>query len=293
MVKCRSLPSNTILDPMYKLFLTVLLITNVATSYARPTIKDNNLDEFKTSIAAIKEGMNGEKLQGFEEALEFLFENIFMEITLKQATADAMQGKKIEPDLDKVVLEVAKILNGKSGNAILFIASDILEDQAKTIEESALKSITSANKLNEINIDKISYMISGKDINGQPKVWIKATITNNSNQAISKLSFNCSIKSPERRTPWVQEQVHHEIAGGIEPKETLTLEMEPNPFTWENNKDIRPGSEISATIIEALDHHGNVLWSLRHNTEDLSKLSKIKELNERAKKYRRLVANSP
>jgi len=90
----------------------------------------------------------------------------------------------------------------------------------------------------------------------KPKPTVELTVLNGTEHPISRVYFNCVLRTPGRSIPWVKESMNYSIPGGIEPGEKLSWILTPSSVgDWDNAPMNREDMvlEITAYRIDGID----------------------------------------
>lgn len=253
------------------IFLLVLLLIAPA-SYSEAVFDTSDKDSFQT----MKKTLNPEKGKMLVEAFNRLIDRTGGLITINMLQTGEVDENKAQ---DLLIKAIGEQFNGNTADQIIAKSKDLIDQEISSIEISAIESILAEGKINSIKLDSISYKINKDDPN-KITVPISLNVTNNSKQAISKVYLNCRFTTPDRKTAWYERKTDHNIPGGIEPGETMSIKIIPNYFSWDKTEDIPKGATLSAIVYRVDDAHKLELWKIDDNVQkQLSKLNALRELS--------------
>ena len=93
------------------------------------------------------------------------------------------------------------------------------------------------------------------------KPTIDLTLHNGTGQAVSRVYARGILSSPERETPWVDEEFNYIVSGGIEAGETKQIGLHPNLFGgWDRAPHDRTDLVLTVEIVGISDADGNALY---------------------------------
>jgi hypothetical protein len=215
---------------------------------------DTTTDEtMKESVKKVKESLEGEKKEKFENSLKLL---MFSGMDFKQILSDG--------DPDKTVNDMKSLIDGKTADEIIAEGEKIQKEidrkkkeQAKgeidELYEAKEKANSDRSMLAKFEVKRSRFYIRTSGtyyVTKQPV--IEMTVMNGTGQAISRGYFKGTLSSPNRSIPWLKDDFNYEISGGLEPGEEVTWYLEPNMFSdW--GKVDAPKDAILTISVNQLD----------------------------------------
>lgn len=235
---------------MNRFVLSAAILSILLTGcFKEKTIDASDEKSLKESISAIQDGLSDSKKEDFKEAVQLL---VFSELQ-GQGGIFALAGKNPED----LAGDLYKSLDGKNANDIIKLA----EKKKRKLKEKQLQSIEDEiSELNrrKIEADKTADILAKIEIANPKFYWateyysqkpvIDFTITNNTDIAIAKGFFHGTVASPGRTIPWISEEFNYEFKGGLEPKESKSLQLAPNMFSGWAVTETRDRDDIVMTI---------------------------------------------
>lgn len=257
---------------MKRFLLLIALLLIAPASYSEAVFNTSDKDSFQS----MKKALSPEKGKILVEAFNRILERTAGVITISMVQS----GNVNQDEVTALVMKsIGDQLNGATANEIIGKSKELLDQEITSIEIAATEFVFAEKKINSIKLDNISYKIN-KDDPDRILVPIDLTVTNNSKQAISTIYLNCRFTTPDRKTAWYEREAKHSIPGGIEPGETLSIQIIPNYFSWDKTEEIPVGAILSATAYRADDAHKLELWKVDGEVQkQLSKLDSLRALS--------------
>jgi hypothetical protein len=110
-----------------------------------------------------------------------------------------------------------------------------------------------------------------------PRRILYMMVRNDTGHNLSSISFNIKTFAPGREIPYLNDDFRYEIPGGIQGKETLEWQLEPNTLLNDEwNRDI-PNGIIQIRATACADANGNVLFQDTWDSQKDNLLSTLKE----------------
>jgi uncharacterized protein YgiM (DUF1202 family) len=192
-------------------------------------VDSSTVDSFKSSLKAIEDSLqDDEKKKKFKKAMRAL-------------RFSAIDNKlKVATNHEKLQQKIKDKLNGKTANEIIVEGNSIISEQKKKskrtfkeIEEIKIKISELEQKRSEaentkVNVVRSLFYFQENSIFNAPVVEL--TVKNQTQHALSSISFHGVLKSPGRTIPWVKDSFSYKISGGLEPGEQATWKLAPNRF---------------------------------------------------------------
>lgn len=127
-------------------------------------------------------------------------------------------------------------------------ANSALNDVHAEIEAADRKQAEQQIMLQQIEITNARFTFDKTGFLEQPT--ISFTIANKGAIPIKRIFVHGKVQTPGRAIPWVDADFNYEFPGGLEPKETQTLNLSPNMFSdWGKvPKEAVKGSILDLTL---------------------------------------------
>jgi len=115
-----------------------------------------------------------------------------------------------------------------------------------------------------------------QDSIGMNKPIIELTVENLTGQAVKRAYFRGVLSSPGRSIPWVDDTFNYEVAGGVEPGETLEWRLAPNMFGEWGKVEVPQGAEFNVSVIRLDGADGAELFgNARFDDDDAKRLAEL------------------
>jgi len=253
---------------------------------------DSTTDEsLKTSILTIKESLNEQKKEEFEQAIKVLAFSGVTNLFQVAENPDGIQQKFKEK------------LNGKTADEIIAASNNILaarkvkerEQAVKEIEEIrtdilALEKQKSDSEKAKNDLKKFTVLRSRfyyQKISYLEEAVIELTVKNNTEHAVSRVYFDGVLASQGRSIPWVSDSFNYSIAGGLEPGEEVTWKLTPNRFgPWGKAPNDRDDMILTVSVKRTDGADEKAIFDSSISKYDEKKLTK---LNKRLEKLNALL----
>lgn len=236
-----------------KRLIVIIVFSIFMTGCGQKTVDASTDESLKTSVEAMKKNLTTEQKTQFEDAVAVLafsgVGNIFEAAAnpegMERRMKDSLNGKTIDEIINEANLIVAERQKKEKEQAIIEveeIKSNIVDlEQKRSDAENASESLTN------FKVDRSRFYYQESSYTNKPV--IELTVTNNTENAVSRAYFEGVLSSPGRSVPWVQETFNYQIAGGLEPAETATWKLSPNMFgEWRNAPKDRKDMVLTVTV---------------------------------------------
>lgn len=211
----------------------------------------------------------------------------------------------------KLVVENARALvDGRSAKEILKVADDerkkardaalavyreqlvkakaALNDVRAQAEEAQRVRAEQQIILQSVKISSPRFAYQNSGFSDQP--IISFTISNQGTIPIRRIFMHGKVQTPGRAIPWVDADFNYEFPGGLEPKETQTLNLAPNMFSdWGKvPKEAAKGTVLDLTLTGFEDASAKTYGNANASNEGVSERERaledgIKTLEEKIK----------
>ncbi len=229
---------------MKKFYISIIMSSLLLTGCFEQKIDTTSKETMTKSISNVKESLSNEDREIFERYLTIiLLDNIEAKDFFSLLSTDRSYDKVKNIINNKTAIEViniGKIIEIKNKEIAikrkieLELAEKKLEEDLKTKELSILQKLESDKEifnksLVDINNIKILYsdLDTVKDSFLDTKI-MRLVIKNETKHTISGIYFSGILKNDERKIPWAEDNFLYNFPGGLEPGETIRLNLEPN-----------------------------------------------------------------
>lgn len=261
-----------------KKIASVLLLSTALMGCSEATIDTTTEESMQSSIEKVRKSLSEDDKDKFDEALKIV---AFSQVEFSDLFLDAQSNS----DVAKSKMEDS--LNGKTASEVMDEAKIIEKERKEREKQQALNEIKELEQKKEAS-EKASLELNNFEVvrsrfykregrfSTQP--IIELTVSNKTNEAVSRVFFKGTLSSPNRSVPWLEETFNYQIAGGLEPGETAEWVLAPNMFSkWGSVES--PEDTILTVEVERLDDaEGNEMFSTRgFSRRDADRLRMLKE----------------
>lgn len=242
-------------------FLSIGLLTIGIINLTKPRIDISSDEKMEESINKLRNSLNDEQLEKFEQAVSFI---AFDGLTF----SDFMST-------EKTIRKIKKKFNNKTYDDVVYDAKEIVKKRIVELNKEK-SSLNSARKsLESIVVERTTITT---DTSGLfPRRILYMMVRNNTGRNLSSISFNIKTFAPGREIPYLNDDFKYEIPGGIQGKETLEWQLEPNTLLNEEwNRDI-PNGIIVIRATACSDAAGNIIYQDTWTIEKDKLLQSYKE----------------
>lgn len=264
---------------MKKFLLPSIILLFIIYGCSDPKVDASSDESIKTSIEQVRQSLNQEKKNKFDEALKIL---AFSQIDFKTLLAEGASG------VGTTEIKMKAALDGKTGDEIILEAERIKKlrkekeraqavDEIRELTAKKEKSIKAKKALENFRVIR-SRFYKQEQTYGSPKPVIELSVINWTTLPVSRVYFKGTLASPNRSIPWLTETFNYQIPGGIEPGEEAEWSLAPNMFSdW--GKVRAPSDAILTVEVVRLDGvDGKALFSSRvFSKSDAERLEKLKK----------------
>lgn len=220
---------------MRKIIVFALLI--LIAGCGSPKIDASSDEAFKESIAAVRESLQGKDREEFDAFVQEIivgvaFASVFTKDTLPISSVmqsyDGLSGKEFITKAKKAEADrTAKAKKAEAERA----AKERADDLAKLAELKGKSQAAKAELKKLANIKIENAVVSKIKRSYMSDFELFATVTNDLSTPLARISFEYSLKSPERAVPWTDGKGFFFIDGGLEPRETRKLKAAKSGFS--------------------------------------------------------------
>ncbi len=205
--------------------------------------------------------MNDDQKEKFEQAVSFI---AFDGLTFN----DIMST-------DVTIKNIKKKFKNKSYDDIIYDAKQIVKRRIADLNKERESSSSARKSLEAIDVQRTTITTDNSGI--IPRRILYIMVKNNTGTTLSTIAFNIKTFAPGREIPYLNDDFKYEIPGGIQGKETLEWQLEPNTLLNDEwNRDI-PNGIIQIKATACTDANGNVLYQDTWSAEKDKLMQSLKE----------------
>ena len=263
------------------LYFLMLGIMPILQGCDAPVVDGTSINNFVDSMKIVRDSLKVEKQDEFNESIKIILGSALMS-SFQQAMSSGIANKNEDIYLSK--------FDGKNANQIIDEAKNILLIRKRNEKEQALIEIK------ELKVQKAEYLIAQEELKKfrviksqllrkksrneylEDQTIIDITVKNGTNQAISLVSFEGTLASPNRSVPWHKESFSYKISGGLEPAESANWWLEPNILSDWKKVNYPSDAIFTVVVTDLVGADGNSLYSLNSFTD--KHMQRLKELQE-------------
>ena len=248
------------------LFLGVIAI--LLSSCAKK-IDGSSEEAMKSSIEKIKNSLDDEKKEKFEESMKLImfngldFGKLMQEGGAEETVSD-MKSKLDGKTADDIIAEGAKIqaeIERKKKEQAKGEIEELYQKMKQAEKDKKMLAKFEVKRSRLYKRKKGTYYVTEEPI-------IELTVMNGTDKAVSKAYFTGTLASPNRSVPWIKDDFNYEISGGLEPGEEVNWYLAPNMFSdW--GKIDAPKDAVLTVDLKQLDGpNGEEMYSVNNFGED-------------------------
>lgn len=249
------------------LFLGITLL-----ACSKPTIDTTTDETTQASMKKVRESLPEADRDKFDAAVQRVaFSKLdFSKILSGEPNAGAAAA-------DKFAGDVKAMLHGKTGPEIIAMAERLEQQEREAKRAEALRevqellkkrdaSVKARAELAKFQILRTSFAQNETMFGKEPTFEIR--VKNGTAHAISHVHWRAKLTSPGRSVPWHEDDLDHQIRGGIEPGEEMALTFSEPPFMSWGLAKAPAGAVLEATVVQLDGADGKPLFSTREFTKD-------------------------
>lgn len=196
----------------------------------------------------------------------------------KLDTASAIQnrvsGMIDDADPEEETSERTMTFVKEDGNWVALLDVDRLKQRKKieaeiTAVEKKLAASTedlklandAAEQLAKLEVTSAKYRKVKREY-GEERPVLEISVKNGTAKALSRVSFLGRLVSTGRAVPWLEEPIDYSIPGGLEPGESATWSLGPNPFSEWGSVEAPPDVELKLEVARLYDSAETVIAEL-------------------------------
>jgi hypothetical protein len=195
---------------------------------ASPKIDGSSPEKFQESTKAVRESLSPDKRAKFDAAItQFVFSAAGNAFT-SGGTPDQMESG------------LAHTLDGLTADGVIARADSVTAARQAEQRKQALAEIAEL-KARRAGTDSGTAKLRGFSVvssrfhlerdYGMKQPVIDLTVRNGTSSPVARAYFRGVVASPGRSVPWISDDFTYDINGGLEPGETATWHLSPNPFS--------------------------------------------------------------
>jgi hypothetical protein len=241
--------------------LSISLFTVGILNLTKPRIDISSDEKMKESTERLRDSLNDEQKEKFEKAVGYI---AFDGLTFN----DIMSA-------DETIKKIKKKFKNKSYDDIIYDAKQIVKRRINELNKEKASLASARKSLESIVVERTTMTT---DTSGLfPRRILYMMVRNDTGRNLSSISFNIKTFAPGREIPYLNDDFRYEIPGGIQGKETLEWQLEPNTLLNDEwNRDI-PNGIIQIRATACADANGNVLFQDTWDSQKDNLLSTLKE----------------
>lgn len=232
------------------------------------TIDASTEEKAKSSIESISKDMSESQLKEFTASLL----TIYMSNLGDEPKANAMINGKTASEINALAKEISIAQEQQRKEAEARRKAEEIKIHQEKIKDIQLKlaEIAKREKENESMRQEMQSIIIADAQYKQGKHTfdnsISFTIKNSSSHVLSEIFFTANLTSPGRKVAWAEEKIRYSIKGGLNPGETIELNLYP-PSEFANLPK-RNDYVLAIQIEGADDEAGNSIWKIHKALEE-------------------------
>lgn len=241
--------------------LSIGMFTVGVVNLTKPRIDISSDEKMEESVQKLRDSLNDEQLEKFEQAVSYI---AFDGLTFN----DFMST-------DQTIKKIKKKFKNKSYDDVIYDAKQIVKRRISELNKEK-SSLNSARKsLESIVVERTTITTDNSGLLSRRILYMM--VRNNTGANLSSISFNIKTFAPGREIPYLNDDFKYEIPGGIQGKETLEWQLEPNTLLNDEwNRDI-PNGIIQIKATACTDANGNVLYQDTWSAEKDKLMESLKE----------------
>jgi hypothetical protein len=242
----------------------VLLLLTIAC--ADPKVDTSTDEAMSKSMSTARESLPPERRAEFDAAVQTL--------TVGQIDFAAVFAGNA-PDAEAMARDFKTALNGKTAEEIIAAAEQARAAQKEKERQRALAEIGELVKEQQAAAEAKKQLAQFVVLRSkfsrernyigitEPKIALR--VRNDTGLPVSRAYFHGKVTSPGRSVPWISEDFHYTIRGGIEPGEEAEWSLEP--YTgWHTEVPPEAGLEVEVVRLDGAD--GEALFDAAEFTEE-------------------------
>lgn len=179
---------------------------------------------------------------------------------------------------DDIVAEADRIKRDREQSQIEEMRSEIaeLEGELSGMLEQKRQADALQSEIDKIKVSKTRlYWREPEKYSYSRDLVLELTVTNNLDNAISRLQMTGTLATPGRTVPWLVEDFNYQIPGGLEPGETQSWSLGPNEYSggWRNTPKDRDDTVFTVEVRNVEGPDGEKLFDITYDQAAFEKAS--------------------
>ena len=179
---------------------------------------------------------------------------------------------------DDIVAEADRIKRDREQSQIEEMRSEIaeLEGELSGMLEQKRQADALQSEIDKIKVSKTRlYWREPEKYSYSRDLVLELTVTNNLDNAISRLQMTGTLATPGRTVPWLVEDFNYQIPGGLEPGETQSWSLGPNEYSggWRNTPKDRDDTVFTVEVRNVEGPDGEKLFDIAYDQAAFEKAS--------------------
>lgn len=227
-------------------YIVIVAVLAFLAGCSDPAIDGSSDEAFKNSIAKVRSSLPEAQRDDFDKAVmaAALGDGNFLQLAAagKDAVAGQMRSR-LDGKTAKEVLAFAAELHAKQKQERIAELQKKVDALAKKRagDEAASKELGKFT-VSDTGISQAQRQIIGKIIT------LRLTVRNGTATPVSRVAMRATVFSEGRAIPWLEESVNYTVAGGVEPGESKTWELNPNMFGKWSSLEVTPEMRVRIDV---------------------------------------------
>ena len=244
---------------------------------SEPRVDGTDKESFKASVKKVKDGLSDERRQKFDDAIA---------VITTDAVGLGLDGSLDEGSNGATEQTIYETLDGMTASEIIAKGDSIQAardarkrkeaiEEIRELEQKRKEAKQAKRKLEEFRVKRARFRKIDREFGGEQAI-ISLTVENGTNEAISRVYFEGTYKTPDRSVPWHSGTFNYEIPGGLEPGEEATWNLRPNRFGEWGQMEERSDAVFTAEPYRLDGPEGELLYAAEFNEKDAKRLKELK-----------------
>jgi len=255
---------------------------------SEPRVDGTDEESFKASVKKVKDGLSDERRQKFDDAVTVITtdaiglgldgsldgeSNGATEQTIYE-TLDGMTASEIIAKGDSIQSARDSVQAARDSIKAARKRKEAIEE-IRELEQKRKEAKQARQKLEEFRVKRARFRKIDREFRGEQAI-ISLTVENGTSEAISRVYFEGTYKTPDRSVPWHSGTFNYEIPGGLEPGEEATWNLRPNSFGEWGQMEERSDAVFTAEPYKLDGPEGELLYAAEFNEKDAKRLKELK-----------------
>lgn len=238
-------------------------------------IDGSSVDSYHESLEKVRKGVSEENAKDFDSgltAIAFDGQNLFSLIGDPESGLEGAMEKLDGMTAEEIIEAGRNLERIRQEKERTQIGEEIAE-----LEERAREAEVAKEGLKRFRVKRSLFYFDEDGF--RPEPIIELTVSNETDQAVSRAYFHGRLSTPGRSVPWVEDNFNYEISGGLEPGESATWYLSPNMFgEWSKAPKDRDDMVFTASVIRIDDANGQPIHTDDFSERDLERLESLRQL---------------